>query len=135
MLWFITICSAFQICWIMPERCLIKGCVGKRTQCAIIMSMAPINSICHALFVFKINFFKKFFQEHTERQMILIQILTNVCSALIWVQTVCKSYQQTTKIAATLQGKGIFSPAVIYTTFFLFISGDLSTMLTFVNPR
>ena len=36
---------------------------------------------------FKINFFEKFFQEYYQS--------VNVLSGLIWVQTVCKSYQQT----------------------------------------
>ena len=45
-LWFITICSAFQICWMMP-----KGWAGKSTQCAIIMSMAPINCMHAGKFV------------------------------------------------------------------------------------
>ena len=40
------------------------------------------------IFFFRINFFEKFFQEHYQS--------VNVLSGLILVQTVCKSYQQTT---------------------------------------
>ena len=39
-------------------------------------------------FFYKIIFFEKFFQEYYQS--------VNVLSGLIWVQTVCKSYQQTT---------------------------------------
>ena len=41
--------------------------------------------------------------------MVWIQIRTDVPSFLIWVQTVCKGYQQTTKVAASKDRiKGIF---------------------------
>ena len=45
---------------------------------------------------FKINFFKKFFQEYhqIECQKVWIQIRPDVLSGLIWVQTFCKGYQQ-----------------------------------------
>ena len=45
---------------------------------------------------FKIIFFEKFFQEYHQSQTVWIQIRTDK----IWVQAVCKSYQQT-----TLEGK------------------------------
>ena len=35
-----------------------------------------------------------------ECQSVWIQIRTDVLSVLIWVQTICKGYQQTTKVAA-----------------------------------
>ena len=44
---------------------------------------------CHLLIFFKTNFYKKLFQEHSECQMVWIQI---------WVQTIGKGYQQTTNI-------------------------------------
>ena len=37
----------------------------------------------------------------SECQMIWIQIKTDILLPLIWVQTVCKDYQQTTKVAAS----------------------------------
>ena len=37
----------------------------------------------------------------TECQTVWIQIRTDILSVLIWVQTVCKGYQQTTKVAAS----------------------------------
>ena len=37
----------------------------------------------------------------SECQMVLIQIRMDILSVLIWVQTVCKGYQQMTKIAAS----------------------------------
>ena len=51
---------------------------------------------CHLLTFFQINFFKKIFQEHYQNW---VQIRTDIMSVLIWVQTVCKGYQQTTKVA------------------------------------
>ena len=46
------------------------------------------------------NFFHKFFQEYHQCQTVWIQIRPDEMSALIWFQTVCKSYLQT-----TLEGK------------------------------
>ena len=43
-----------------------------------------------------------FFQEHYQCQTVWIQIKTDVLSVLIWVQTICKGYQQTTKVAVSL---------------------------------
>ena len=49
---------------------------------------------CHLLTFFdKINFFKKIFQEHYQS----IKRFGSILSGLIWVQTVCKGYQQTAK--------------------------------------
>ena len=42
----------------------------------------------------KINTFEKFFQEHHQCQTVWIQIRPDVLLGLIWVQTVCKCYQQ-----------------------------------------
>ena len=46
------------------------------------MSMTLLSS---ADIFFKISSFKKFFQDHYQCQ-------------LVWIQTVCKGYQQTTKV-------------------------------------
>ena len=48
-------------------------------------------------FFFKINFFKKFFQEYHLgiKKLIWIQIRTDNLSVLIWVKTVFRGYQQT----------------------------------------
>ena len=37
----------------------------------------------------------------SECQMVWIQIRTDILSVLIWVQTVSKGYQQTTKVATS----------------------------------
>ena len=47
---------------------------------------------------FKIIFFRKFFQEHYQSFKRWTQIRTDGRSILIWVQTVCKGYQQTEKL-------------------------------------
>ena len=66
------------------------------------------NSACwvifHAFVVVCGLFQNSLFQEvlsgtPSECQMVWIQIRTDIVSVLIWVQTVCKGYQQTTKVA------------------------------------
>ena len=53
---------------------------------------------CRLLTFFKIDFFEKFLQElPSECQTVWIQIRTDILSVLIWVQTVCRGYQQMTK--------------------------------------
>ena len=53
----------------------------------------------HLLTFFKIYFFKKFFQEHYQSVKWFGSRLglTFFRSVLVWVQTVCKDYQQMTK--------------------------------------
>ena len=52
----------------------------------------------------KINFSKKFFQEHyQECQTVWIQIRIDVLSVLICVLTVCKGYQETTNFVTSRQ--------------------------------
>ena len=76
-------------------------------------------------------------------QTVLIQIRTDILSVLIWVQTVCKGYQQTTKVATSKERFHIIHPIIFHT--FLFTkydlchnylnsqpaSGDLSSVNTF----
>ena len=50
---------------------------------------------------FKTNFFKKLFQEHYKSVKQFGSRSTDILSVMIWVQTVCKGYQQTTKFAAS----------------------------------
>ena len=57
--------------------------------------------IFHAFVVICYPFFlKKIFQEYYQCQMVWIQIRTNM-SVLICVQTVCKSYEQMTKVTTS----------------------------------
>ena len=65
---------------------------------------------------FKVNLYKIFFQEYHQCQKIWIQIRQDVLSGLIWVQAVCKSYQQITPA-----GKGLISVKTYFTIFFLLI--------------
>ena len=59
---------------------------------------------CRLLFVFKINFLEKIFQEyHQSVKQIWIQIRRGILSGLIRVETVCKGYQQTTPVGKELQ--------------------------------
>ena len=53
-------------------------------------------------FFFKINYLKKNLSGiPSECQTVWIQIRPDVLSGLIWVQTVCKGYQQMTKVATS----------------------------------
>ena len=56
-----------------------------------------------ALTFFKINFFKKLFPKHYQSVLIKTNILRadDVLSVLIWVKTVSKGYQPTTKVTAS----------------------------------
>ena len=86
--------------------------------------MVILRDFCRQLTFFKINFFKKLFQEHYQKveqfgsnMSILILIRTlckgylkkNVLWVLIRVLTVCKSYQQTAKVTANRQRVPIIS--------------------------
>ena len=53
---------------------------------------------CCLLIFLKINFFEKFFSGiiRSELQTVWILIRPDILLGLIWVQTVCKSYQKTT---------------------------------------
>ena len=54
--------------------------------------------LSYADFFSKLIFSKKFFQEHYQSvKRFWIQIRNNILSVLIWVQAVCKGYQQMTK--------------------------------------
>ena len=46
----------------------------------------------------------------SECQMVWIQIRTDIWSVLIWIQTVCKGCQQTTKVAASRQRVKLTNP-------------------------
>ena len=64
-----------------------------------------INSLptgfCHLLTFFTKIFFSKNSGTLLEGQMVWILIRTDILSVLIWVKTVCKGYQQTTKVMAS----------------------------------
>ena len=56
--------------------------------------------VINLFFVQNYPFFKLFsFQECHKSQTVWIQIRPDILSGLVWIQTVCKGYQQTTKIA------------------------------------
>ena len=52
------------------------------------------HAFCHLQTFFKINFF----EIRSECQTVWIQIRIDILSILIWVQTVCKGYKQTTHL-------------------------------------
>ena len=67
-----------------------------------------LHAILSSAAFFNVNVFKKkkkkkkkknTFGTLSECQTVWIQIRTDILSGLIWVQTVCKGYQQMTKVA------------------------------------
>ena len=66
-------------------------------------TIEPERSFFYKLFVvcwlfFKITFFNKFFQKHTIRVSVGLDQDKDQHSSRIWVLTVCKGYQQMTKV-------------------------------------
>ena len=61
---------------------------------------------------YKINFFKKIFQEYHQS--------VNILSGLIWVEAVCKGYQQTTKVTTSRERVEEYS-SIILEYIFLFL--------------
>ena len=60
---------------------------------------------CRLLIFFKINFFRKIFQEYHKCQTVWTLIRPRRIASLIWVQTVCKGYQQKTMVDKELNSK------------------------------
>ena len=55
-------------------------------------------------YFFKINICHlTLFQEHYQRVKVWIQFKVDTLSVLLWVQTVCKGYQQTMKVATIMK--------------------------------
>ena len=74
----------------------IKGLLRKCKYVTFSTLCSCLLVILHG--VFKINFFEKLSQESvpSECQTVWAQIRPDVLSGLIWVQTICKGYQQKT---------------------------------------
>ena len=65
------------------------------------LGIHPCFCCCFLIFFFLNQLFQKFLTGTlSECQTVWIQIRTDLLSDLIWVQTVCKGYQQTIKVAA-----------------------------------
>ena len=65
-------------------------------------------------FFSKLTFSKILSGTLSECQTVRIQIRTDILSALIWVGNVCKSYQQTTKVAARKERECLFQLREVY---------------------
>ena len=72
---------------------------------------------CCLLIFFKINFFEKFFQEYDQNQTVWILIRPDVLSGRIWVQPVCKGYQQMIKIGQSQASNGPAHEIVVLITY------------------
>ena len=99
---------------------------------------------CLLIFFSKFTFSKKKIPGAlSECQTVWIQIRTNILSVLIWVQTVCKGYQQTTKLTASKEGvKGvikyfghcIFDLGFVYCCQTCSLSNPFTCLLTLLHP-
>ena len=78
---------------------------------------------------FQNQLFRKILSEtQSDSQTVLIQIRTDIVSVLIWVQTVCKGYQQTTKLNLLVEcTDGILIPGQLETIPFTHI-GDFQIL-------
>ena len=61
-----------------------------------------LNAFLSSADFFQNHLFGKFFQEYDQCQTVLILVRPDKMSGLIWVQTVCKSYQQTALVGKEL---------------------------------
>ena len=107
--WFPTVCKSYQqmtlvgqeLRWLGAafQMCsFLETCIMGPPRPSMFINPLPAGNFsplfCCPLIFFKINFFEKFFQEyHQSVKKVWIQIRPEVMSGLIWVQTVCKSYQ------------------------------------------
>ena len=55
-------------------------------------------------FILRLNFSKKISGIPSRCQTVWMEIRPDVLSGLIWIQTVCKGYQQMTKVATSGEG-------------------------------
>ena len=114
--------------------------VKQYVHCALTFCMLGNFSWCFVIcwFVFQESFQKIFSGTLSECQTVCIQIRTDRASVLIWVQTVCKDYQQTTKV--TTSSERVYSACLVilqlfwwsadFVTFSIFLSGITSECQT-----
>ena len=85
---------------IIPSNILIHTPVISNTLLVTWLKLFACSIIFHAFIDFLLTFFKIILSGTLpECQTLWIQIRTEVKSVLIWVQTVCKGYQETTLLA------------------------------------
>ena len=93
-----------QTIWIQIRDDILSCLIWIQTVCKGYQQMTCRQRInknfhifCCLLIFFKINFFEKKNQEyHQECRTVRIQMRADILLGLIWVQTVCKGYQQMT---------------------------------------
>ena len=83
---------------------ILQGTKFYNIQLCMLGNFHSFKFCCRLLTFFKINFKKNLSGKLSVCQMVWIQIRTDVVSVLIWVQTVCKGYEQMTKVAASKEG-------------------------------
>ena len=75
------------------------------------------------------DFFFKKRKKSFRNIMLWIEISTDILSVLVWVQIVCKGYQQTTKVGTSKERVNVLFPSVyvlLCKNFFFFYSFDLN---------
>ena len=74
-------------------------------MCLTLCMLDTFSCLCCRLLIFfsKLTFSKKSLRTLSGCQMVWIQIRTNILSVLMWVQTVCKGYQQMSSVATSIE--------------------------------
>ena len=88
-----TLYSLFRECDLAPVIKLLSCLTQLSTKFVVILTFVSMLFF-RLLIFFKINFLRKFFQEYHHWTLIRPDDL----SGLIWVQTVCQGYKQTTLV-------------------------------------
>ena len=84
--------------WVLRYICYLQSLREIKALHAELFFMLRLSA---AAFYSKLSFKKNRSGTLSECQTVWIQIRTDILSVLIWVQTVCKQYQLTTKFAAS----------------------------------
>ena len=81
----------------------VCDCVFPRSYSLAFLSIKISEYWISFMFLLSADFFVENFSQKPQRQTFWIQIRPNVLPDLIWVQTVCKGYEQTTLVINQLE--------------------------------
>ena len=94
--WFVSSCD------VRVRRYIVSHFIGHILTLCMLGNFACFFVVCG--YFFKLTFLQKYLSGiPSECQTVWIQIKPGVLPGLIWVQTVCKGYQQTTKVATSME--------------------------------
>ena len=95
-----------KICGLLQSWLALQGLISTRHRAMTPFTLCMLGNFscfcCCLLNFFQNWHFPKILSETlSECQMVWLQIRTEALSALIWIQTFCKDYQQMTKVATS----------------------------------